>query len=83
MKHLFDTRDARVFLFQDDDFALRGIRVERWVREFLVALDANGLSGNIAWKISSRVDDIADPQLLGACRQRGLVAIYLGVASGC
>lgn len=82
MKHLYDTHGARVFLFQDDDFALRGIRVERWVRAFLRALDANGLSGNIAWKISSRVDDIADAQLLAECRQRGLVAVYLGIESG-
>lgn len=81
MAHLHARRGVRVFLFQDDDFAMRTPTQQRWVAELLDGLDRAGLSGRIGWKISCRVDDL-EPRLLAACRARGLLAVYLGVESG-
>jgi anaerobic magnesium-protoporphyrin IX monomethyl ester cyclase len=81
MRSLFLRQGVRIFLFQDDDFAARTVHQRRWVEEFLSELDARGLTGRIAWKISCRVDDVEE-ELMRECRRRGLLAVYLGVESG-
>lgn len=81
MKLLYEQSGVRFFLFQDDDFAARSKAQREWLKSFLDDLDQSGLVGNIAWKISCRVDDI-DQQMLDACHARGLRAVYLGVESG-
>jgi radical SAM superfamily enzyme YgiQ (UPF0313 family) len=81
MAHLHRRQGVTVFLFQDDDFAMRTPAQRAWLREFLDGLDRAELSGRIGWKISCRVDDL-DPSLLARCRERGLLAAYLGVESG-
>ena len=81
MSSLWRRQGVRIFLFQDDDFAARTIHQRRWVEEFLSELDAGGLTGRIAWKISCRVDDVEEG-LMRECRRRGLLAVYLGVESG-
>lgn len=82
MRHLFERFQTRVFLFQDDDFVLKGAEGRRWVEGFLDGLEQVGLKGEIAWKISARVDDIVDADMLGRCRDFGLMAVYLGIESG-
>jgi hypothetical protein len=72
---------TRFFLFQDDDFAARTNAQQEWLSHFLHALDNSGMVGEIAWKISCRVDDL-DEQIIDACRARGLACVYLGVESG-
>jgi radical SAM superfamily enzyme YgiQ (UPF0313 family) len=81
MQSLYLQQGVRIFLFQDDDFAARTQQQRRWVEAFLSGLDAAGLTGRIAWKISCRVDDV-EPELMAECRRRGLLAVYLGVESG-
>ena len=81
MHHLFEARGVRLFLFQDDDFAAKTENQRDWVDRFLLALDREGLSGRIGWKISCRVDDI-EPEIMTRCRDRGLLTVYLGVESG-
>ena len=81
MRALYDRRGVRLFLFQDDDFAAKTAPQRAWLECFLHALDAEGLSGKIGWKISSRVDDI-EPEIMARCRDRGLLVVYLGVESG-
>ena len=81
MRHLFDARGVRLFLFQDDDFAAKTENQRDWVGRFLLALDRERLTGRIGWKISCRVDDI-EPEIMTRCRDSGLLTVYLGVESG-
>jgi len=81
MSVLYRETGARFFLFQDDDFAARTNVQREWLRNFLHSLDNSGMVGEIAWKISCRVDDL-DEQTIDACRARGLAGVYLGVESG-
>ena len=81
MRHLFDTRGVRFFLFQDDDFAFRSRLQRNWISSYLDELDAAELSSRIGWKISCRVDDV-EPELMSRCRDRGLLTVYLGIESG-
>ncbi|MHC1768480.1 MAG: radical SAM protein [Verrucomicrobiia bacterium] len=81
MHDLFHEHGVRYFSFQDDDFAARTESQRVWLRQFLGALDDTRLTGQIRWKISCRVDDL-QPGILEEMRQRGLMAVYLGVESG-
>jgi radical SAM superfamily enzyme YgiQ (UPF0313 family) len=81
MEGLYRHDNVRLFIFQDDDFAARSVQQRRWLAAFLRELDDSGLVGQVAFKISCRVDDI-DAETIEQCRQRGLVAVYLGVESG-
>jgi anaerobic magnesium-protoporphyrin IX monomethyl ester cyclase len=81
MQDLHDRRGVRLFLFQDDDFAMKTAEQRRWLERFLAAIDRRRLGRDIGWKISCRVDDV-DAGLLGACRDRGLLVVYLGIESG-
>jgi anaerobic magnesium-protoporphyrin IX monomethyl ester cyclase len=81
MKHLYDHRGVQLFLFQDDDFAAKSPVQRRWVHRFLQALEADGPTDKIGWKISCRVDDV-DARMMAQCRDLGLMVVYLGVESG-
>jgi radical SAM superfamily enzyme YgiQ (UPF0313 family) len=81
MQTLHNDKGVQFFIFQDDDFAARAKQQRQWVEEFLAALDERGLSDTIAWRIACRVDDI-DQELIMRCRDRGLIAVYLGVEAG-
>ncbi len=78
---LYNKKNVRFFSFQDDDFASRTQTQQKWLKTFLAELNASKLKGNIAWKISCRVDDL-NSELLGKMLGSGLIAIYLGVESG-
>jgi radical SAM superfamily enzyme YgiQ (UPF0313 family) len=81
MQELFERDGVRFFIFQDDDFAANTQRQREWVAAFLDTLDQAHLTGQVGWKISCRVNDV-DQDLICRCRERGLVAVYLGVESG-
>ena len=81
MHELFEHDGVRFFSFQDDDFAARSNAQRRWLREFLDELDRTGLTEDVGWKISCRVDDI-EIEIITDCIQHGLMFVYLGVESG-
>jgi radical SAM superfamily enzyme YgiQ (UPF0313 family) len=81
MRHLYDTRGATIFLFQDDDFPLFGLVWQRWAREFVKELHASGLVDRILWKISCRADAVDEP-LFAEMREAGLYFVYMGLESG-
>jgi anaerobic magnesium-protoporphyrin IX monomethyl ester cyclase len=81
MRHLYDTRAATIFLFQDDDFPLFGTVWRRWAREFVAELYASGLVGRVLWKISCRADAV-EPGLFAEMRSAGLYFVYMGLESG-
>lgn len=81
MRTLYVKDDVRLFLFQDDDFAARTPRQRQWLEGFIRAMTKAGLSGQVRWKISCRVDDL-DGAILDELIEHGLLAVYLGVESG-
>src|SRR6266404_5749048 len=47
-----------LFLFQDDDFPVYGVKWQRWAGNFCDELHRRGLVGRILWKISCRADAV-------------------------
>ncbi len=81
MRGLYERDNVRFFIFQDDDFAAKTNKQRQWISSFLNALDEDGLTGKIGWRISCRVDDV-DEELLTRCREYGLISVFMGVESG-
>lgn len=81
MRMLRDERGASLLLFQDDDFPIFGPAWHRWCRQFLDEVRAQGLVGNVLWKVSCRADAV-DPELLAEMRDAGLYMVYMGLESG-
>jgi radical SAM superfamily enzyme YgiQ (UPF0313 family) len=81
MRSLHDGLGARIFLFQDDEFPLRGSPGRRWMDEFCTELTRRGLVGRVIWKISCRADDV-QPAVFAELRDAGLYLVYLGLESG-
>jgi len=81
MEDLFHQKGVRFFNFQDDDFAAKTREQRHWIVEFLSALSAAHLTGQIVWKIGCRVDDV-DYELISRCKDHGLAGVFLGVESG-
>jgi radical SAM superfamily enzyme YgiQ (UPF0313 family) len=77
----FEQYGVRFHVFQDDDFAARTPAQRRWLSAFLLALKADGLVGEIDWKITCRVDDLEDNRLQEWIKH-GLMCVYLGVEAG-
>jgi hypothetical protein len=81
MQELYSRDGVRFFVFQDDDFAAKTLRQRQWLEAFLDALRDAGLVGQVTWKLSCRVDEVNE-DVLGRCRDHGLIAVFLGVESG-
>ncbi len=81
MRTLKENNGISIFLFQDDDFPIRGAFGRRWAGEFSEALEASELAGAVIWKISCRPDEV-DWELFRQLRQGGLYMVYLGFESG-
>lgn len=81
MRSLYRDANVRIFLFQDDDFSFLSRRDRRWVRDFLDALEHQGLADTVLWKINTRADEV-DSELFAAMKARGLFLVYLGIESG-
>ena len=78
LTQLFE-KGVRIFNFRDDDFSLkRG----QWIEDFARELEKTGLSDQILWRVSCRVDEI-DAEMVSMLKAVGLSFIYLGIESGC
>ena len=81
MRMLNETRGISIFLFQDDDFPLYGVKWKAWAGRLVDELHASGLSEKVIWKINCRADAV-DPELLTRMRGAGLYMVYMGLESG-
>ena len=81
MKLLNEERGITMFLFQDDDFPIFGVKWRAWADELVNELHASGLSRKVIWKINCRADAV-EPELLGRMRDAGLYMVYMGLESG-
>ena len=82
MQRLFEEREIRIFIFQDDDIYMRGRHHRQWLEEFLHELEVRDLIGKILWRISCRIDDL-ESDMLQRMKTAGLASVYLGIESGC
>lgn len=74
-------RKVPIFLFQDDDFLAGGKSAKQWAIEIADRIAAAGFSGEIAFKISCRSDEIEE-DMLERLIAGGLTHVYMGVESG-
>ena len=81
MQKLYTEYKTRIFLFQDDDFFLPGRLGEKWVLDFIAALEAEGLANKILWKINCRPDEV-NLDLFSKLKKVGLYLTYLGIETG-
>jgi radical SAM superfamily enzyme YgiQ (UPF0313 family) len=81
MEMLFRESDVRVFIFEDDDFVMKGRANRQWIKDFLHELRKRNLDEEILWRISCRIDDV-DTELFEDMIDAGLMSIYLGIESG-
>ena len=81
MIDLHVNRKVPIFLFQDDDFLAGGKNAKRWAMEIADLIAAAGFSGEMAFKISCRSDEITE-DILECLIAGGLTHVYMGVESG-
>jgi len=81
MEQLFHEQNARIFIFEDDDFAMKAPRQKQWVEDFARELKKKKIADKILWRISCRVDEI-DAELLKRMMETGLMSVYIGIESG-
>lgn len=81
MKYLYEKRNSRVFLFQDDDFPIVGRVWRKWTLDFVEELYRQNLVGKIIWKINCRAD-VVETELFEILRDAGLYLVYMGLESG-
>ena len=81
MIDLHRNRGVPIFLFQDDDFLAGGKLAKKWAVEIADLIAAEGLGGEIAFKISCRSDEI-EPEIIERLIAGGLTHVYMGVESG-
>jgi len=74
-------RKVPIFLFQDDDFLAGGKNAKAWAVEIADRIAAAGFSGEMAFKISCRSDEI-DEEIVRRLMAGGLTHVYMGVESG-
>jgi radical SAM superfamily enzyme YgiQ (UPF0313 family) len=78
---LHEQHGISIFMFQDDDFPVFGVRWRQWASDFCDALHRRGLVGKILWKINCRADAV-EPELFARMRDAGLFLVYMGLESG-
>jgi anaerobic magnesium-protoporphyrin IX monomethyl ester cyclase len=81
MAMLYEKHDITLFLFQDDDFPVYGVKWRLWAKEFCEELRRVGLADRVLWKISCRADAV-DADLFALMRDSGLYLVYMGLESG-
>ncbi len=81
MIELYENRNVKVFLFQDDDFLAGGRHARAWGERIAADIIDRGYSDKIAYKISCRSDEIHEDNLK-KLMAGGLTHIYMGVESG-
>lgn len=81
MIDLHSNRGVPIFLFQDDDFLAGGKKAQKWAIEIADLIAAEGLAGEMAFKISCRSDEV-HPEVIERLIAGGLTHVYMGVESG-
>lgn len=81
MAYLYYEMGVQVFIFEDDDFYVNTKSQRQWTLQFIDELEKKKLAGNIAWRMSCRVDDI-EREILKKLMDAGLICVYLGIESG-
>ncbi|MBA3811757.1 MAG: B12-binding domain-containing radical SAM protein [Caulobacteraceae bacterium] len=81
MRALHEERAITIFLFQDDDFPLFGLKWRAWAGQLVDELHASGLARKVIWKLNCRADAV-EPELLSRMRDAGLYLVYMGLESG-
>jgi radical SAM superfamily enzyme YgiQ (UPF0313 family) len=81
MERLFHELNMRIFIFQDDEWFMKGHLHIEWIEDFVSALKASPIYREILWRISCRVDDLR-ADLIKKMQDVGLMCIYLGIESG-
>jgi len=81
MEQLFYECGIRIFIFEDDDLAMRGRMQRQWVEDFVQELKKKNIADQILWRISCRVDDV-NAELLEKMMEVGLMSVYIGIESG-
>lgn len=81
MKMLYEERNSRIFLFQDDDFPIVGPVWRKWTLDFVDELYRRDLVGKVIWKINCRAD-VVETELFEILRDAGLYLVYMGLESG-
>lgn len=81
MEELFYDKGIRVFIFQDDEWFMKGNHHIRWIENFVSELKRSPICDEILWRISCRVDDV-DSVLLRKMKDVGLMCVYMGIESG-
>jgi len=81
MQQLYEERNSKIFLFQDDDFPIVGPRWRKWTLDLVEELYRRDLVGNVIWKINCRAD-VVETELFEILRDAGLYLVYMGLESG-
>jgi len=81
MRYLYEERNSKVFLFQDDDFPIVGPTWRKWTLDFVDELYRQDLVGKVIWKINCRAD-VVETELFTILRDAGLYLVYMGLESG-
>jgi radical SAM superfamily enzyme YgiQ (UPF0313 family) len=81
MLFLHRKHNARVVLFQDDDFPVWGAAGRRWAEELTSRMHDAGLVDRVIWKVSCRAEYV-DRELFAKLRDAGLFLVYMGIESG-
>lgn len=81
MKQLFHEKNIRIFIFEDDDFAIKGLKQKKFIKDFVQELKKTELADQIIFRISCRIDDIYK-EIIRKMMEVGLISVYTGIESG-
>jgi anaerobic magnesium-protoporphyrin IX monomethyl ester cyclase len=81
MEKLFHEQNVNIFIFQDDEWFMKGDYHAIWIEDFVQALKQSFIRDSILWRISCRVDDVR-ADLIKKMQDVGLMCVYLGIESG-
>lgn len=81
MEFLYRKKDCRIFLFQDDDFPLKNLSDNGWIKTFCSELSKRRLTGKILWKINCRPDEI-EYESFAMMKENGLFLVFTGLEDG-
>ncbi|MCK4822603.1 cobalamin-dependent protein [bacterium] len=78
MVELFYEKGVRVFIFLDDDFAMKGHLQREWVEEFIKELKKSNIADHIIWVVQCRIDEVYT-DLVKKMMEVGLKCICMGI----
>jgi radical SAM superfamily enzyme YgiQ (UPF0313 family) len=81
MEYLHRKEGCSVFLFQDDDFPVKGDKGSSWIERFCEELNSKRLSDKIMWKINCRPDEV-DEKYFTMMKSNGLFLVFIGIEDG-